>query len=53
VTSETTGLALSACVGTEVIKTAADQPEFGGTKKVGDPQATESGAADSASRDVW
>jgi hypothetical protein len=48
VTSVTAGLALLACVGTEAIKTAADQPEFGGTEKDGDPQAT----ANSASRDV-
>jgi hypothetical protein len=53
VTSVTAGLALLACVGTEAIKTAVDQPEFGGTKKNGDPQATESGAANFASRDVW
>jgi hypothetical protein len=53
VTSVTAGLALLACVGTEAIKAAADQPEFGGTEKDEDPQATESGAANSASRDVW
>jgi hypothetical protein len=53
VSSVTTGLALLACVGTEAIKTAADQPEFGSTEKDGGPQATESGAANSASRDVW
>jgi hypothetical protein len=29
VTSVTAGLTLLACVGTEAIKTAADQPEFG------------------------
>jgi hypothetical protein len=52
VTFVTTGLALLACVGTEAIETAADQPEFGGIEKDGDPQATESGAANSASRDV-
>jgi hypothetical protein len=44
--------ALLACLGAE-IETAADQPEFGGTEKDGDPQATEIGAANSASRDVW
>jgi hypothetical protein len=53
VTSVTAGLALLACVGTEAIETAANQPEFGGTKKDGNPQATESGAANSASCDVW
>jgi hypothetical protein len=53
VTSVTAGLALLACVGTDAIKTAADQPEFGGTEKDGDPQATKSGAANSASCDVW
>jgi hypothetical protein len=53
VTSVTAGLALLACVGTEAIETAADQPEFGCTEKDGDPQATESGVANSASRDVW
>jgi hypothetical protein len=53
VTSENTGLALLGCLGAEAIETAADQPEFGGTGKDGDPQATESGAANSASRDVW
>jgi hypothetical protein len=47
------GLALLAYVGTEAIKTAAYQPEFGGTENDGDPQATESGAANSASCDVW
>jgi hypothetical protein len=53
VTSVTAGLALLACLGAEAIKTAADQPEFGGTEKDGDLQATEIGAANSASRDVW
>jgi hypothetical protein len=53
VTSVTAGLALLACVETEAIKTAADQPEFGGSEKDGDPQATESAAANSASCDVW
>jgi hypothetical protein len=53
VISVTAGLALLAFVGTEAIKTAADQPEFDGTEKDEDPQATESGAANSASRDVW
>jgi hypothetical protein len=53
VTSVTAGLALLACVGIEAIETAADQPEFCSTEKDGDPQATESGAANSASRDVW
>jgi hypothetical protein len=53
VTSVTAGLALLACLGAEAIETAADQPEFGGTEKDGDPQATKSGAANSASRDVW
>jgi hypothetical protein len=52
VTSVTAGLALLACLGAEAIEAAADQPEFGGTEKDGDPQATESGAANSASRDV-
>jgi hypothetical protein len=45
VPSVTAGLALLACVGTEAIDTAADQPECGGTEKDGDPQATENGAA--------
>jgi hypothetical protein len=53
VTSVTAGLALLACVGIEAIKTAADRLEFGGTEKDEDPQATESGAANSASRDAW
>jgi hypothetical protein len=53
VTSVTAGLALLACLGAEAIKAAASQPEFGGTEKDGDPQAIESRAADSASRDVW
>jgi hypothetical protein len=53
VTSVTAGLALLACLGAEAIEAAADQPEFGGTEKDGDPQATELGAANSASRDVW
>jgi hypothetical protein len=44
VTSVTAGLALLACLGAEAIEAAADQPEFGGTEKDGDPQATESGA---------
>jgi hypothetical protein len=35
------------------LRPAADQPEFGSTEKDGDPQATESGAANFASRDVW
>jgi hypothetical protein len=54
-TSVTAGPALLACLGAEAIETAADQPEFGGTtfKKDGDPQATKSGAANFASRDVW
>jgi hypothetical protein len=33
VTSVTAGPVLLACVGTEAIETAADQPEFGGTEK--------------------
>jgi hypothetical protein len=53
VTSGTAGLALLACLGAEAIEAAADQPEFGGIEKDGDPLATESGAANSASRDVW
>jgi hypothetical protein len=53
VTYVTAGLALLACLGAEAIKAAASQPEFGGTEKDGDPQATESSAANSASRDVW
>jgi hypothetical protein len=53
VNSVIAGLAVLACVGTEAIKTVADQPEFGSTEKDGDPQAIESGAANSASRDVW
>jgi hypothetical protein len=53
VTSVTAGLVLLACLGAETIEAAADQPQFGGTEKDGDPQATESGAAHSASRDVW
>jgi hypothetical protein len=53
VTSVTAGLALLACVGTKAIETAADQPEFGSIEKDGDLQATKSGAANSASRDVW
>jgi hypothetical protein len=48
----TAGPALLACVGTEAIETAADQPEFGGSEKDGDSQTTESGASNSASRDV-
>jgi hypothetical protein len=39
VTSVTAGVALLACLGAEGIKAAADQPEFDGTKKDGDPQA--------------
>jgi hypothetical protein len=53
VTSVTAGLALLAGVEIEAIKTAVDQPEFGGTEKDGDLQVTESGAANSASCDVW
>jgi hypothetical protein len=53
VTSVTAGLALLACLGAEAIEAAADQLEFGGIEKDGDPQATEIGAANSASRDVW
>jgi hypothetical protein len=53
VTSVTAGLALLACLGAEAIEAAADQPEFGGTEKDGDPQASKSGATNSASRDVW
>jgi hypothetical protein len=53
VTSVTAGLALLACLEAEAIEAAASQPEFGGTEKDGDPQATESSAANSASRDVW
>jgi hypothetical protein len=53
VTSVTAGLVLLACLGAEAIKAAASQPEFGGTEKDGDPQATESSAANSASCDVW
>jgi hypothetical protein len=53
VTSVTAGLALLACLGAEAIKAAANQPEFGGTEKDGDPQATESSAANPTSRDVW
>jgi hypothetical protein len=53
VTSVTAGLALLACLGAKTIEAAAGQPEFGGNEKDGDPQATESGAANSASRDVW
>jgi hypothetical protein len=49
VTSVIAGLALLACVGTEAIEAA----EFGKIEKDGDPQATESGAASSASCDVW
>jgi hypothetical protein len=44
-TSAIAGLELLACVGTEAFETAADQSDFGGTEKDGDPQATESGAA--------
>jgi hypothetical protein len=51
VTSVTARLALLACVGTEAIEAAADQPEFGLRRM--DPQATKSGAANSASCDVW
>jgi hypothetical protein len=41
VTSVTAGLALLACLGAEEIEAAAsDQPEFGGSEKDGDPQAT-------------
>jgi hypothetical protein len=47
------GLALLACLGSEAIEAAADQPEFGGTEKDRDPQSTETGSANSASRDVW
>jgi hypothetical protein len=53
VISVTAGLALLACLGAEAIEAAASQPEFGGTEKDGDPQATESSAANSTSRDVW
>jgi hypothetical protein len=53
VTSVTAGLALLVCLGAEAIEAAASQPEFGGTEKDGDPQATKSSAANSTSRDVW
>jgi hypothetical protein len=53
VTSVTAGLALLAYPGAEAIEAAAGQPEFGGIEKDEDPQATEIGAANSASRDVW
>jgi hypothetical protein len=53
VTSVEAGLALLVCLGAEAIKAAASQPKFGGTEKDGDPQATESSAANSTSRDVW
>jgi hypothetical protein len=53
VTFVTANLALLACVGNEAIETAAGQPEFGGTEKDGDLEATKSGAANSASCDVW
>jgi hypothetical protein len=53
VTSATAGLALLACLGAEAIEAAASLPKFGGTEKDGDPHATESSAANSASRDVW
>jgi hypothetical protein len=53
VTSVTAGLALLACLGAEAIEAAASQPEFGGTEKDGNPQATESRAANSTSCDVW
>jgi hypothetical protein len=49
----TAGLALLACLGAEAIEAAADQPEFDGTEKDGDPQATKIGAANSASCNVW
>jgi hypothetical protein len=53
VTSVTAALALLACLGAEAIEAAVSQPEFGGTEKDGDPQATESSAANSTSCDVW
>jgi hypothetical protein len=52
VTSVTAGLALLACLGVKAIEAAADQLEFGGTEKDGDPQATKTGTANYASRDV-
>jgi hypothetical protein len=48
----TAGLALLACLGANAIEAAAKQPEFGVPEKDGDPQATEMGAANSASCDV-
>jgi hypothetical protein len=53
VPSVTAGLALLACLGSEAIEAAADQPEFGSTEKDGDPQSSEAGSTNSASRDIW